>query len=268
MAKLQSLSDIGVIVSDRKKARAFYTKTLGLKIRSEMKDSGYVALGTTLRGEDASLTPWQPDPVWGTEMYERAMKDLGTVTGIGFRTGNLEKTVAALKRKKVKVEMSDTEDSERIARFHDPDENVFFVFEPRRQSRRVAGLLSLGFVTVVSRDSKKAGEFFTNSLGLRGKVDAQGFGEFRVKPKGTAVSPFTPNKEMYEDPKDYDEDLAHVGEVTRIGFMTDDVYELQDQLMVKGVRFSQKAQRESWGGIQARFLDRDDNEYSVVQMVD
>ncbi len=255
------------MVSDKKKARTFYTKTLGLKIRNEMKNFGYLALGPTLKGADASLTPWQPDAVWGQEMYERAMKDIGIVTGIGFRTGNLDKTIASLKRKKVKVEKSEDEDSERFARFQDPDGNVFFLFEPRKPSQRIAGLLSLDFVTVASRDAKKSGEFLKKSLGLKGKVSAEGFGEYRVAPKGTAVSPFTPNKEMYENPKSYEEDLAHIGERTSIGFTTDDVYKLQEQLMAKGVRFSQKAQKESWGGIQARFLDVDDNEYAVVQMV-
>jgi catechol 2,3-dioxygenase-like lactoylglutathione lyase family enzyme len=266
LAKLENLSDIGVIVSDRKKARTFYTKTLGLKIRGEMKDFGYLALGPTLKGADASLTPWQPDPSWGQEMYDQAMKDIGIVTGIGFRTGNLDKTLASLKRKKVKAEKTEGEEMENFGRFEDPDGNVFFVFEPSKTSRRVAGLLSLDFVTVASRDAKKAGEFFKKSLGLKGKVSAEGFGEYRVAPKGTAISPFTPNKEMYDDPKSYEEDLAHIGERTSIGFMTDDVYKLQEQLMAKGVRFSQKAQKENWGGIQARFLDVDDNEYAVVQM--
>jgi catechol 2,3-dioxygenase-like lactoylglutathione lyase family enzyme len=266
LPKLESLSDIGVIVSDRKKAKAFYTKTLGLKIRNEMKDFGYLALGPTLKGADASLTPFQPDPVWGQEMYERAMKDIGIVTGIGFRTGNLDKTIASLKRKKVKAEKTEGEEMENFGRFEDPDGNVFFVFEPEKVSRRVAGLLSLDFVTVASRDAKKSGEFLKKSLGLKGKVSAEGFGEYRVTPKGTAISPFTPNKEMYDDPKSYEEDLAHIGERTSIGFITDDVYKLQEQLMAKGVRFSQKAQKESWGGIQARFLDVDDNEYAVVQM--
>lgn len=267
MAKLDQLSEIGVFVSDRKKAKAFYTRTLGLRIRQEMKGLGYLAVGTTLRGEDASLTLWQPTQDWGAEMYERGMRDLGIVTGIGFRTGNLEKTLATLKRRKVKIGPPTSEEGEKFARFYDPDGNVFFVFEPARPSRRIGGLLALDFVTVVMRDAERTREFFTKGLGLRGKTTPEGFGEYRLSKKGTAVSPFIPRKEMYDDPKDYEMDMAHIGERTSIGFLTDDVYKLQEQLMTRGVRFSQKAQKETWGGIQARLLDPDDNEYSVVQML-
>src|SRR2546427_326951 len=56
MAKLQ-LTDVEIYVKDLKAARAFYTKKIGLKVRSSMPKWGYLALGATKGGDDAALTP-------------------------------------------------------------------------------------------------------------------------------------------------------------------------------------------------------------------
>ena len=80
--------------------------------------------------------------------------------------------------------------------------------------------------------------------------------------------PFTPTKQMYDNPSDYDSDIAHIGEETGIGFTTDNIYKLQEQLLAKGVRFKEKAEAQGWGGIMARFFDPDDNVYSLVQYGD
>src|SRR5439155_664236 len=91
MAKLE-LTDVEIYVKDLKAARAFYTKKIGLKVRSSMPKWGYLALGATKGGEDAALTPWQPVPEWGKEMYESRLKMIGGVTGIGFITNDLKRT--------------------------------------------------------------------------------------------------------------------------------------------------------------------------------
>ncbi|TMA05926.1 MAG: VOC family protein, partial [Methanobacteriota archaeon] len=101
MAKLQ-LTDVEIYVKDLKAARAFYTRKIGLKVRSSMPKWGYLALGATKGGDDAALTPWQPVPEWGREMYESRLKMIGGVTGIGFLTSDLKRTVADLKKKGVK----------------------------------------------------------------------------------------------------------------------------------------------------------------------
>src|SRR2546425_12336554 len=98
MAKLQ-LTDVEIYVKDLKTARAFYTKKIGLKVRSSMPKWGYLALGATKGGEDAALTPWQPVPGGGREMYESRLKMICGVTGIGFSTSELEWTIADLKTK-------------------------------------------------------------------------------------------------------------------------------------------------------------------------
>src|SRR5205807_6202179 len=53
MAKLQ-LTDVEIFVKDLKATRAFYTRKIGLKVRSAMPKWGYLALGATKGGEDRS----------------------------------------------------------------------------------------------------------------------------------------------------------------------------------------------------------------------
>ena len=95
------------------------------------------------------------------------------------------------------------------------------------------------------------------------KIPATSFKVYRLHPGGTGLFPFTPTREMYPNPSDYESDITHIGERTSIGFTTRDLMALQEKLMARGVRFRQKAQREEWGGIQAKFLDH--NEYSIIQ---
>ena len=264
--KLDSIENVGVFVKDLKSARQFYTRKVGLVLRDEMRKFGYVALGATKGGQDADVNLWQPEASWGPEMYESGRKQIGGVTGIGFVSFNLAKTVEALKRRG--VDASVEAESPRFGRITDPDGNVVFIVEPAKVKVKRAGLAMLGFVTVASRDRKKAGAFFTKALGmkaLRVTGEDPNFMSYSLAPKGTAISPFTPTKEMYTDPADYDADMAHIGEETSIGFTTPDIYGLQESLMAKGVRFKSKAEKKDWGGIQATFLDPDDNVYSVVQ---
>jgi len=267
LAKL-SLTDIGIYVKDLKAARAFYTRKIGLKVRSYLPKLGYLALGATKGGEDAALNPWQPSPEWGQADYEARMKMIGGVTGIGFLTTDLKRTAADLKKKGVKAAV-DNKDST-FGRFTDPDGNVLFLVQPAKTKTHRAGLSSLAWVTVVSRDAKKSGEFFQKTLGMRplrvpGEEGQEGFVMYRLSPKATGVMPFTPTKEMYDDPADYDSDMAHIGEDTSIGFTTTDIYGLQERLMAKGVRFQKKAEARPWGGIQATFFDPDENVYTLVE---
>src|SRR5947207_1259951 len=265
MAKLQ-LTDVEIFVKDLKATRAFYTRKIGLKVRSAMPKWGYLALGATKGGEDAALTPWQPVPEWGQEMYESRLKMIGGVTGIGFMTNDRERTVPDLKKKGVKTAVDG--ESETFGRFTDPAGNVLFLAQPAKPKVRRAGVSALGVVTVASRDSKKTGEFFRQALGMRkqrAESEEEGFDSDQLSPKATAITPFTPRKDIYDNPADYDADMAHIGEETGIGFTTSDIYRLQEQLLAKGVRFKEKAEAQDWGGIRARFFDRDDNVYSLVE---
>ncbi|MCI4371625.1 MAG: VOC family protein [Thermoplasmata archaeon] len=267
MAKLE-LSSVGIFVKDLKAARAFYTRKVGLKVRDSDSKMGYLTLGATKGGEDASLNPWQPTPDWGAEMYESAKQRIGGVTGIGFLTTDLKRTVADLKKKGVKAAIDG--DDETFGRFTDPDGNVFFLAQPAKPKIRRAGIAALAFVTVAAKDAKKSGEFFRKAFGMRARRDRSGEGEedfvsYQFSPKATSITPFTPTKTMYQNPSDYDADMAHIGEETGIGFVTKDIYGLQEQLLAKGVRFQKKAEARSWGGIQAEFFDPDENVYSIMQ---
>src|SRR5438552_18965089 len=101
MAKLE-LTDVDIYVKDLKAARAFYTRKIGLKVRPSMPKWGYLALGATKGGDDAALTPWQPVPEWGREMYESRLKMIGGVTGSGFLTSELKRPVPGLSAKGLK----------------------------------------------------------------------------------------------------------------------------------------------------------------------
>ncbi|HKW43093.1 MAG TPA: VOC family protein [Thermoplasmata archaeon] len=264
MSKLQ-LTDLEIYVKDLKAARAFYTKKIGLKVRSAMPKWGYLALGATKGGDDAALTPWQPSPTWGKELYESRLKMIGGVTGIGFLTNDMKGTIADLKKKGVKAEV-EREDAT-FGRFTDPDGNVLFIAAPDKPKIRRKGLSALAFTTVVSRDAKKSGEFFKKALGMRSHrvPGEEGFIDYRLSTDGTSIMPFTPTKEMYDNPSDYDSDMAHIGEETGIGFTTDNIYRLQEQLLAKGVRFQKKAEAQDWGGIRASIFDPDENVYTIVE---
>src|SRR5437899_12271144 len=85
---------------------------------------GYMAVGATKGGEDAALTPWQPVPEWGTEMYESRLKMIGGVTGIGFISNDLKRTIADLKKRGTKTAIDG--DSQEYGRFTDPvDKDLF-----------------------------------------------------------------------------------------------------------------------------------------------
>jgi catechol 2,3-dioxygenase-like lactoylglutathione lyase family enzyme len=267
MAVLGSLGSVSVFVKDRKRAKEFYVRKVGLKVREEMKDMGFLALGATKGGKDASLLVWQPNrEAWG-EDYDDAVASIGTVTGIGFGTEDIEGTVKGLKRRGVKV--SGYEPGGTFGTFSDPDGNVFFMGGPRKPKVRRAGFGSLAFVTVVSRDADRAGAWFTKALGMkRFRMPGEGSEEFvgyRLSRDGTMIGPFTPARDMYDNPKDYDEDLAHIGEDTGIVFPSRDIQATQEALMARGVRFNQKAEPTPWGGWDAEFLDLDDNVYTIIQ---
>ncbi len=266
VAILDSLSDVGVFVRDLKKARDFYTRKMGLKVRSSMPKMGYLALGASKGGDDASLNLWQPVPGWGTPDYEEGLKQIGGVTGIGFLTTSYDKTMETFKRRGAKVEAMPSEGGARMGSVYDPDGNGLFVLEPPKPKRRQGGLRSLEFITIASHDAARTGEFLVKALGMKRHSAGEGMTAYRLKPGGTALMPFTPTRDMYDNAKDYDEDMAHIGEQTSIMFTTKDIHKAQDALTARGVRFSKKAERAEWGGIQAEFLDPDDNRYALVQM--
>jgi predicted enzyme related to lactoylglutathione lyase len=111
----------------------------------------------------------------------------------------------------------------------------------------------LSMVTV--SDLEKALTFYSEILGLSIALDARAFNHIEVGPH---------------------EPLAKIGiestgkqskrrKWTGIVLDTDDIYALYDRLTKKGVTFTLKPTKMSWGGIVANFLDPDKNELQVVQ---
>ncbi len=265
MAELESLSHVGIFTRDQKKAREFYVQKAGLKVRDSQPKFGYLALGTTKGGTDASLDLWQPDPATWGDNYEPSMKLVGTVTGVGFRTSNLDGTLETLRRRGVSVEFSREESGDRYARFTDIDGNVLFLFETRATKARRTGLTTLDFITVVTRDVARSEMFFTRALGMKAEQAGENFFEYRLTPEGTAISPFMPQRDMYENPEDFEADMGHIGENTWIMFQTKDILAAQETLMSRGVRFKRKAEQAPWGGMEAEFFDPDDNVYGIME---
>ena len=170
MAKLEALSNVGIYTRSQKKAKAFYTRKIGLKVREYYPEWGYLALGAAKRGKDADLNIWQPTRKTWVKDYREAISQVGQVTGVGFRTGNLDKTVETLKAKKVKVDWMGGEGEGRMASILDMDGNSFFAYEPSKSRGRKPGLASLDFVTIATKDSNKAGEFSPRSRGCVGEI--------------------------------------------------------------------------------------------------
>src|SRR5439155_24129781 len=118
--------------------------------------------------------------------YESRLKMIGGVTGIGFITNDLKRTVADLKKKGVKTAVDG--ESETFGRFTDPAGNVLFLAQPAKPKVRRAGVSALGVVTGAPLDSKETGEVFRNALGTgkqTGVCDEEGFDACQLSPHAT-----------------------------------------------------------------------------------
>lgn len=261
MVKVEQLSNVGIFVSDQKRARDFYTKKLGLKVVGGMPDWGYLELAVKKGAPDAVLNLWTPK-AWGLSAKE-AKKKVGGITGVGFRTGNLDATLLDLLHKGAKVESWASDEGYRMATVFDPDDNGIFLVGPNRPRTRRGGIEAMDFVTISSRDSKRTGVFFQKALGMRKR--GRGFATYRLSGEGTALMPFTPRKEMYQDPADYKSDLAAIGEDTALMFRTSDMFALEKKLLAGGVKFQSPAKKQDWGGISANIYDPDRNIYMMFQ---
>lgn len=263
---IESLSHVGIFTRDQDRAKAFYARKVGLKVREHKRALGYLALGPTMAGDDASLNVWRPDAAtWGAD-YGPSVGQIGQVTGIGFTTRNLDECVASLVRRNVRAEILGEQAKERYARFFDADGNMLFLVEPAKPKGRRTGLAMMDFVTIVTRDVEMATEFFRSALGMRVRRSRkEDYVECRLSPRGTALAPFTPRREDYYDPKNYDSVMAHLGENTWISFTTTDILADQERMLDLGIRFRRKAEPGSWAGMLAEFMDPDGNVYGLVQ---
>ena len=114
---------------------------------------------------------------------------------------------------------------------------------------------------VFVNDVDKAYDFYVNKLGFEVKDD-QAFGEgnrwLELAPPGgqTYLAVTRPSPEHSE---------GAVGGFSRIAFSTDDIQATYEQLVARGVEFSEKPTRQFWGGMQAQFADPDGNVFLLSE---
>ena len=113
--------------------------------------------------------------------------------------------------------------------------------------------LWLGMVEVSDLD--KALQFYHEILGLPIALDARMFDHAEVGPEEplAKIGLYVSGKKA--------EKIRH----TRIVLDTDDINALYNRLTRHGVKFTIKPTKMPWGGISAKFLDPDNNEFEVVQ---
>jgi catechol 2,3-dioxygenase-like lactoylglutathione lyase family enzyme len=182
---------------------------------------------------------------------------------VGFNTANLKKAVEALRRKGVKVETWDEGDYP-MATLYDPDGNGVFLVGPRRPRSQSGRIVGLDFVTIAARDAKAAGRFFEGAFRMK-RHGSGGFAEYRLTASGTALMPFTPDKEMYEDAADYKSDMAAIGENTACMFVTRDIDAFARHLKKRRAKVLAGPEPADWGGIELRVADPSGNKYLITQ---
>jgi len=103
---------VAVMVSDAKKSANWYREKLGFEVSLE---------------DDHWITTWETGSQWKLHLCRGALEPGNT--GIGFYTDNVEKVVNDLKSKGVKFSQDYTKTNwgGEIAKFDDPDGNVFWI---------------------------------------------------------------------------------------------------------------------------------------------
>ena len=81
--RLTLLQRVAVVVRDQASALAWYRETLGLELRVEDPETGYVELA--LGKGTAALTLIEPKAAWGEPYYSEALARVGRATGIAFQ---------------------------------------------------------------------------------------------------------------------------------------------------------------------------------------
>ncbi|MFZ0699391.1 MAG: VOC family protein [Thermoplasmata archaeon] len=136
--RLTSLQRVAVVVRDQKLATAWYGDVLGLAIRSQDTDTGYVELALGLGTSAISLIAPRAD--WGEPYYSEARSRIGTATGIVFQTDSVRALELRLRNAGATVTQSVLEEpwGGSTIRFADPDGNEFLAFETSVPKRRTA----------------------------------------------------------------------------------------------------------------------------------
>ena len=143
--RLTMLQRVTVVVTDQDRAIRFYHDVLGLEIRAQDPESGYVELA--LGKGAAALSLVAPRRDWGEPYYSEAKDRIGRRTGIVFRTDSVAALELRLRHLGAKVteKRHDEPWGGPVLRFTDPDGNEFLAFEeeeatpPPHRSQTPAG---------------------------------------------------------------------------------------------------------------------------------
>jgi lactoylglutathione lyase len=134
--RLTRLERVTVVVRDRASSLAWYKGVLGLEVRAEDDETGFVELSLGKGVVALSLTV--PRREWGEPYYSEALARMGTRTGIVFETDSVN--ALALRLEHAGTHLAAPPQREpwggRTVRFADPDGNEFLAFESSRRSPR------------------------------------------------------------------------------------------------------------------------------------
>ncbi len=128
MLAINKIHHIAIISSDYEKSKAFYTSVLGLSIKQEVyrAERNSYKLDLTLNGDYVIELFSFPDPP------QRLTRPESTgLRHLAFEVNNIEKEVAKLKEKGIKVEAIrvDEHTEKRFTFFTDPDELPIEIYE-------------------------------------------------------------------------------------------------------------------------------------------
>lgn len=135
--RLTLLQRVTVVVRDQRQALAWYQDVLGLNLRVDSPETGYVELA--LGKGSAALSLVEPRREWGERYYSEARARVGATTGIAFQTDS----VLALEQRLLRGGARITEHPRPqpwggiALRFRDPDGNEFLAYEPASNRARV-----------------------------------------------------------------------------------------------------------------------------------
>lgn len=114
-------------------------------------------------------------------------------------------------------------------------------------------LQQVSLVSIPVKNQDKALKFYTEKLGFKLEVDAP-FGpglrwiELSLTGCPVKVALFTP--QGHEN---------RIGTLSNVVFSSEDVQKTYEELSAKGIEFTEKPKKQSWGGVTALFKDIDGN---------
>ena len=119
--------------------------------------------------------------------------------------------------------------------------------------------MKIGFVTVFVTNFEKSLDFYTNTLGMEiDYTDKENWAQFK---SGEDVSLAIEKSE----PDYVEQGSKMVGRFVGVTLMVDDIQEQYSRLAGKGVEFTGRPEKQSWGGTLAHLKDLDGNVLTLMQ---